>query len=171
MVCLFNALSPRIADMHKYLSVGDLLYATSIALLKASILTMYCRIFPIRSMKIGGASLGVIVLIWWLLVCLISVFQCRPIQKAWGMSTVDGTCINKGIWFTGVAVPNIATDMAILALPVHQVLQLHLSMVRKLAIAGIFLLGGFVVIVSCLRLRCLLHLRGEENGDFTRMLV
>jgi hypothetical protein len=128
--------------MHKYLSVGDLLYATSIALLKASILTMYCRIFPIRSMKIGGASLGVIVLIWWLLVCLISVFQCRPIQKAWGMSTVDGTCINKGIWFTGVAVPNIATDVAILALPVHQVLQLHLSMVRKLAIAGIFLLGG-----------------------------
>ncbi|EXK78752.1 hypothetical protein FOQG_16603 [Fusarium oxysporum f. sp. raphani 54005] len=154
-----------------YLSVGDILYATSIALLKASILVMYCRIFPLRSMKVGGYSLGVIVLMWWIAVCLLAIFQCRPVRKAWGMSTTEGTCIDKGIWFTSVAVPNIVTDVAILALPVRQVSLLRLSRARKMAVSGIFLLGGFVVIVSCLRLRCLLDLRGGEDGDFTRLVA
>ena len=83
---------------------------------------------------------------WWLAICLISVFQCQPIQKAWGGPITDkGKCIDKGKWFLGVAIPNIVTDAAILFLPVYEIWHLQVSKGRKLAIAGIFLMGGLFV--------------------------
>ncbi|KAJ5413725.1 hypothetical protein N7509_000352 [Penicillium cosmopolitanum] len=150
----------------KYLSLLDILYTTSIAIIKASILTMYYRILPTRFVEISVSVLGVIVFMWWFEGCLVTVFQCQPIQKAWGMSTLEGRCIDKGKWYFGAAVPNIVTDVAILTVPIYEIWRLRLPNAQKFAIASTFLLGGFVTIVSCIRARCVLNLHEGDNTDF-----
>ncbi|KAL2862794.1 uncharacterized protein BJX67DRAFT_385269 [Aspergillus lucknowensis] len=125
------------------------------------------RIFPTATVKISVSVVGPIVFLWWVAVCLVAVFQCRPIQKAWGMSAIEGRCINKGKWYFGAAVPNIVTDIAILTVPIWEIWRLRLPNSRKVGVASIFLLGGFVIIISGIRASCLLELNSEEMIGFT----
>lgn len=45
-------------------------------------------------------------------------------------------------FFVGIAVPNIVTDALILAMPVPQLLRLQRTTSQKIALIGIFMLGG-----------------------------
>lgn len=103
---------------------------------------MYYRIFPTPTVKISVSVVGAIVFLWWVAVCLVAVFQCQPIQKAWGMFTMEGRCVDKGKWAFGAAVPNIVTDIAILTIPVWEIWRLRLPGSRRIGITSIFLLGG-----------------------------
>lgn len=116
------------------------LYFTLIALVKASILTMYCRIFPTGFMKKGAVILGIAVAMWWVAVILVTIFQCKPIHKVYD-PFVAGVCINTSHFHFGSSVPNIVQDVLILALPTHEVWKLRIPRRQKLAIAGVFLLG------------------------------
>ena len=117
------------------------------ALIKFSILSLYCRIFPTRTLKLGAYILGIIVLLWWLATILVSFFQCQPIAMNWNraLSGTGGHCLDDVKFFLGNAIPNVVTDVLILALPVREVWQLQLPKSQKLAVVGMFLLGGLSV--------------------------
>lgn len=102
---------------------------------------MYLRIFPVRNIRIGAYVLGALSIGWCISIIMVSVFQCVPIEKIWD-PTLDGFCIDLKKSFVGNAVPNILTDVAILALPMPQVWSLHTSFLQKAQISLIFLLGS-----------------------------
>lgn len=125
----------------------ECVYCTTVGVIKISILLMYGRIFPTRNFRIASYILGTIVVGWVIAIICVSVFQCTPIAKGWNMS-LPGTCINLKASFIGNAVPNIATDVAILSLPVHVVWGLHANLTHRLSVIAVFLLGSLLVFSS-----------------------
>lgn len=101
---------------------------------------MYCRIFSLRSFRIAAWTIGTIVVLWTLAFIFVCIFQCSPVPRAWN-PMINGTCINLRAAFIGNAVPNIATDLAILVMPMHQVWKLQIKLVQRISLTIVFLLG------------------------------
>ncbi|KAJ6038829.1 hypothetical protein N7499_003728 [Penicillium canescens] len=140
----------NIVIIAKLLMSFECVYCMTVGIIKISILLMYARIFPTRGFRIAAIILGSIVIGWVVAIICVSVFQCTPLAKAWN-PTLSGTCINLKGSFIGNAVPNILTDIAILALPVHVVWGLHATVTHRLSVIAVFLLGSFVVFTSAYR--------------------
>lgn len=66
----------------------------------------------------------------------------------------------------GASIPNVITDILLLALPLPYVWGLHAPLSQRLILAGMFLLGVFVSVVSVVRLSILMGLN-LTNGDVT----
>ncbi|PLB54028.1 hypothetical protein P170DRAFT_469499 [Aspergillus steynii IBT 23096] len=129
----------------------QLVYATSILFIKTSILAYYKRIFSVRQFRIAVYALGALVLAWWIAVVFISIFSCKPIHGFWDKA-INPRCVNTKTFYIGNAVPNIVTDVLILAMPIRMVWTLQTTRPQKVSLSFIFLLGSFVVICSCVRL-------------------
>ena len=69
------------------------------------------------------------------------IFICTPIQTFWSLGG-PRTCIDILKYYLGVAVPNVLTDVILLLLPVPWIWKLVMSRSQKIALTGIFLLGG-----------------------------
>ncbi|KAL4931605.1 PTH11-like integral membrane protein [Aspergillus undulatus] len=130
------------------------MYNASLALTKASLLFQYLRIFPGRRFRtVCHIVLGVVVLYttW----AIVSGFvNCVPVTKFWDRE-LPGICLSfEALWFFNASM-NIATDLALLVLPMPLISQLHLPWRQKIALLAVFALGGLVVVTSILRLSSL----------------
>ncbi|KAF4541563.1 Integral membrane protein [Lasiodiplodia theobromae] len=134
----------------KLLVAFECVYCTGVGLVKLSLLLMYARIFPLKGFRIGAYILGFITVGWVIAINCVSIFQCRPIRKAW-FPTMPGECIDLKGSFIGNAVPNILTDIAILCMPVAQVWKLQVTTAQRASLIFMFLLGGFVLFASIYR--------------------
>jgi hypothetical protein len=119
----------------------ECIYIFTAAIIKTSLLLMYVRAFEIRSLRIASIILEVIIICWAIAIIVLCIFQCTPVAKAWN-PTLPGHCINLKGSFIGNAVPNIATDVAMLALPVHALWKLDTSTGLKIQLSVVFLLGS-----------------------------
>ena len=120
---------------------AEICYGICLPLIKISILLLYRSIFPTRGFTIATNVVGAFVLAWGIACLLVSIFSCTPIYGFWDITT-PSTCINTRKFFMGIAIPNIITDVTILALPMGKVWYLQMSRGRKLAVSCMFLLGG-----------------------------
>jgi hypothetical protein len=104
---------------------------------------MYCRAFAeIRSVKIGSIFLGSLVVGWAIAIICVCIFQCTTIPRAWNPTITTGTCLDLKASFIGNAVPNVVTDILILALPIRHVWKLVPSKVLRIQLSVVFLLGS-----------------------------
>ena len=101
----------------------------------------YFRVFPTHRMRV----------ICWIMIamlatygawCILSAFlNCVPVAKFWNPA-VPGQCLSKpGLWFSNAAM-HIATDLAILIIPIPALVALDLPKRQKVALIVIFALGG-----------------------------
>ncbi|KAK2753058.1 hypothetical protein FQN55_005018 [Onygenales sp. PD_40] len=90
----------------------------------------------------------------------VNLFSCNPIPKSWDASILHGNCIDRPTFYFANAGLGIATDFATLLAPV-----LQLPLRQKLMVAGILVMGGFVCIVSIIRLTTLSAL--QKTTDLT----
>ena len=121
-------------------------------MVKCSVLAMYWRIFPTRFVKTGTICLGSLVLVWWLACIFVSIFQCKPIKKAW-QPLLEGHCINHNHVFMGKAIPNFTIDFFILCLPIVEVLKLHVRKPQKIALGAVFVFGALACVSSVVRFK------------------
>jgi hypothetical protein len=124
----------------KSIYADEVVYVINLALIKISILVMYCRIFPLPSFRIAAWILSIATIIWSFMFIFICIFQCTPIARAWN-PTIPGTCLYLRGIFIGNAVPNIVTDAAILMMPLYPVWKLHVRLIQRITLTAIFLLG------------------------------
>jgi hypothetical protein len=94
------------------------------------------------------------------------MLQCMPIQAFWDRTKAASCRVDLPAFFIVSAVPNIITDFVLLALPLHAVWQLHSGRVQKIALTATFLIGGFVCIVSIVRIIELID-NGMKSHDLT----
>lgn len=87
-------------------------------------------------------AMGAITTIWWIASQFIVIFECTPIHYFWDRMPVTGHCLNVQKFFDGQAVPNIITDVILLALPLPLIWKLQLPANQKIALSGVFLLGS-----------------------------
>lgn len=81
-------------------------------------------------------------------------FQCKPLEKAWLPHKYpnSGTCTSITTFFYSTSVFNIVSDVWILILPVKLVWSVQRHITQKIALFGVFLMGIFACIASCVRL-------------------
>ena len=137
-----------ILQWHKVLYVYENCYTPAIALTKLSILSFYARLFSVRTFRVALYVVGTMVLMWWIAMQFTVIFECTPIDYSWH-PVRSGRCINLDQFFLGQAIPNIVTDMVILALPLPMIWKLHLPKSQKLALTCIFSLGALCVATNC----------------------
>ncbi|KAK7957754.1 hypothetical protein PG996_010799 [Apiospora saccharicola] len=151
-----------LTEFFKLLLGFECVYVTAVMLVKLSVLQMYLRIFPSRNFKYGSWAIGGVVIAWWIAIVAVCVFQCTPIPKAWN-PMLEGHCIDLKASFVGNAIPNIATDIAILAMPVSQVWHLQVNLAQKISLLFMFLLGSFVLFASIYRFTTIMRWQIEDT--------
>lgn len=123
-------------------------------MVKFSILAFYSRLFA-ASIRVPCYILAGITACWGIAVILVTVFQCTPVSGYWNRQIPAKCIVDDYAFFVGIAVPNILTDAAILSLPVPYIWRLRRTRSQKVALLSIFALGGFVTIISIVRLTTL----------------
>lgn len=115
----------------------------SVSLVKVSILLLYYGLFPGKTFGLHVYIVGAFVGAWGLAVLMTSIFTCKPIHGFWEPAIIPPPkCINQRAFFIGNSVLNILADVAILCLPVGKVWHLQMSRRSKIAVSGMFMLGG-----------------------------
>lgn len=119
----------------------EVVYGMDIFLIKLSWLFMLHRIFPGKCLLRLAWAIGSLVTAYTIVQIVCSVFQCVPIRALWNPQ-VPGRCINLDDVFVLCGSLNIATDIAIICLPMPQLWTLKVSNIRKIQLTFMFLLGG-----------------------------
>jgi hypothetical protein len=134
--------APAVLTFDKCIYAMAILYAFPIAATKFSILLQYKRIFCVQSIRILIYIVGSLVAAWLVMKEGTAIFTCNPIQKLWDPTVVGGHCLDLPKYYIGVAVPNIFTDIVLLAMPLPYIYGLHMKTLQKIAIMFVFILGG-----------------------------
>ncbi|KAL9598131.1 MAG: hypothetical protein Q9219_004687 [cf. Caloplaca sp. 3 TL-2023] len=126
----------RAQDLIQAFLASEILWAASIPIIKISILLLYIRIFGrLRYFKILAYVIGAFSICWGVMVIFVCALQCRPIQYNWDKS-IQGTCINASLFFILGSAPNVFTDFVLLALPLPEIWNLHLTRAQKISLTG-----------------------------------
>lgn len=120
----------------------QILYKFTINLTKISILLLYLRVFTTdRRLRISVYCVLLLVVGYALGSIFATIFQCKPVSRAWNKKT-DGNCIsNTAFWYAN-AVANILGDCVILILPIPTIYRLQLPTNQKWGLVMIFAVGG-----------------------------
>ncbi|KAI0426859.1 hypothetical protein F5Y09DRAFT_317859 [Xylaria sp. FL1042] len=133
------------------LFVAELFYSIGFTVIKLSIIALYRQLFPTRFMLLSTTFLAIFVILWGAALLLVTIFSCTPVHGFWDID-VHAKCVDSKWFFIGNAIPNILADVFLLLLPIHDVWKLKLDRESKIAVSGIFTLGGFVIVASGLRI-------------------
>lgn len=117
----------------------EILYNFTMVLVKYSFCWMYVRLFP-RLRKLV-TIVGGFVTAWGIAFVIVLIFQCNPVQKFWEPQ-LPGTCIDPRPVFVANAILNFFSDIALLCMPITQVIKLEVQRSVKVSVCSIFLLGG-----------------------------
>ncbi|KAK1997747.1 integral membrane protein [Colletotrichum falcatum] len=135
----------------------EFVYFVGLAVIKASILFFFLRIFPDRRFRRFIWAVQILNLLVCLAFVILCFAQCRPFSHFWDGWDGEhkGTCLNLNkIGLIHVAL-NIGLDVVMLVLPVTQIYKLQMDMRKKIGVIAMFQVGIFLSIVSVLRIRSL----------------
>ncbi|PYI03134.1 hypothetical protein BO78DRAFT_389633 [Aspergillus sclerotiicarbonarius CBS 121057] len=115
--------------------------------------------------------LGFLVTGWGLGLILTTIFQCVLTNGFWDKSIPSHRGAHVSKFFIGNSDPDIITDLALLVLPMPYIWNLHRNTSQKLALSSVFLLGGFMCIISTMRLLVMLNVYKVPSINETRVFV
>ncbi|KAF2853227.1 hypothetical protein T440DRAFT_487680 [Plenodomus tracheiphilus IPT5] len=162
----YDAIGP--ADTTKSLKafwVSLIFYGLSLTLQKTSILLQYVRVFTISRFQIVCWVMIAFVNIYGVWTVFGNAFACIPVRAFWTKEP-GAKCIDQfAMWFTNAGI-NILQDFMIILLPMPVIRSLNLGKRQKGALIGIFAVGGFVCVVSILRLPQLLLISNSTDPTY-----
>ncbi|KAF3066552.1 hypothetical protein GL218_09018 [Daldinia childiae] len=129
-------------------------YYISVSLTKVSIIFFYFRLFPQVNYRMFLWFMMTFVLLTGFTSSVAGIFQCHPIHRAWDTS-VPGTCFDLRALFCANAGLNIFQDFVIYLLPSPILWNIQLPVKQRIALVGIFVVGGFVCITGIVRVATL----------------
>ncbi|KAI9847346.1 MAG: hypothetical protein M1838_000930 [Thelocarpon superellum] len=148
---------PRKAENFiKTLFAFEIMYNITIVLIKTSVLLFYRRALPLAGFRMVLNVATAFVIAWGISATLGVTFQCVPISYLWKHSG-PAQCINQIALVISTAAINVFTDLFIVILPIPLVWRLQATRRKRLAVSGIFVLGGVVIIASVMRFPYLKH--------------
>lgn len=122
--------------------------------LKTSILVFYLRLSKNTQQVLRITSWVVLGIVntAGIVLTLLNVFQCRPVEAAFSLDSGQTKCIPLLTEFICSAPVNIVTDLAILALPIPVLTGMRLPKRQKYILVFTFSLGVFVTVVDVVRI-------------------
>jgi hypothetical protein len=127
------------------MNIGEAVWCPCVFFIKTAIVLQYLTIFcPTRTLNrfvfFGGWSIIVAMFLFYFINIFLTLFICNPREKIWN-DLVQGTCMNYNYLGVASAILNIASDFAILLLPVRSLWQLRITRKKKLIIFMLFATG------------------------------
>ena len=127
--------------------VAEGFYGIGFGCVKLSTLLLYRRIFPSQTLRglcrfLWAIGITVVLCIFGMELAI--VFQCHPIQGAWN-PLLKAKCVDINKIFMGVSGANVATDLALLIVPLPHLWRLQIPLTTKIQLLGIFSMGGLYV--------------------------
>ncbi|PGH18990.1 hypothetical protein AJ79_00023 [Helicocarpus griseus UAMH5409] len=148
----------------KYLFASIILYNLSLTFTKLAILLLYRRIFALSTTHTVSIGLIIFVAAYGAETLFTGMFTCIPVQAFWDMSLVKtARCVDQFKLYYANAAINIASDVAIVILPIPAISKLTIEKKQKISLILILILGVFVCIVSGLRLEALVILSSSKD--------
>ncbi|KAI1063865.1 hypothetical protein LB506_005696 [Fusarium annulatum] len=145
---------------------SELSYATSLALIKLSILAFFLRIFHDQRFRIIVRWTTIFILIMCPLYLALILAQRRPLDLFWNgwrdknprgvMLSGNLIGITHGAW-------NVALDIWMMVLPMTQLLKIGIKLKKKIGVMAMFGVGLFLTIVSSVRIPSLIVFSTSRN--------
>lgn len=121
----------------------EFIYMAGVTIPKVTMLLLYLRIFTQRKVRVATwIVLGVVVTNYFTSGVIVSFTICQPFAFNWDKSIEGGRCAHLMTAYRLISIPNVATDLAILALPLHPLWHLPMSQTRKIGVILTFMTGG-----------------------------
>ncbi|PQE21091.1 integral membrane protein [Rutstroemia sp. NJR-2017a WRK4] len=142
----------KVTALSKLLIFFPATYAIAVTFPKLSILAMYLRIFRIPFYRAATYFIFYFLIVSSTVLFLMILFQCTPVNFFWDKTIEGGKChfdIEK--LFLYASLPNIITDILMLALPLPFILTLNMTRKVKVGLAITFLTGSSGLATSVLR--------------------
>ncbi|CAP98684.1 Pc22g13960 [Penicillium rubens Wisconsin 54-1255] len=112
-------------------------YNAAVLCAKASILMQYFRVFPTHRMRVVCWVMITVLAIYGTWAVISAFLNCIPVAKFWDDS-IQGYCLNKTkLWFSNASM-HIATDIAILVIPIPALMAVDLPRKQKIALMIIY---------------------------------
>ncbi|KAF2492935.1 hypothetical protein BU16DRAFT_465838, partial [Lophium mytilinum] len=124
-------------------------YILCLAFVKFSILCQYRRVFSTFIRRICLA-MQVFVGVFTIAFCFLFAFQCTPVKGFWDVNARHHCYDLDTVQFIFVGI-NVATDLALLAIPMPIFRNMKLRKAEKRSLIVIFALGGFSAVTCLLR--------------------
>ncbi|KUJ09950.1 uncharacterized protein LY89DRAFT_723801 [Mollisia scopiformis] len=145
--------------------VASIFYALIQNFAKLSILFLYLRIFPTPNFR----WLVQFALVWqcchMVAFTFTVIFQCIPVESFWNL-TIPGTCMNVNAAMRAGAFASIFEDIAIMVLPISELIGLNLDLRKRLSLCFMFALGSFACVTSMIRLRYVWNYKLTLDGTW-----
>ena len=121
----------------------EVLYTPASTCIKFSVLLLYRRLFPNKTLKIVSWCIVGFLVVFALAQMLSVIIQCTPVAALWDpLSHPNAVCDDYAPALVLFAAVNAATDITVLCLPLPILWHLNASETRRRQLVGIFLLGG-----------------------------
>ncbi|KAI0485071.1 hypothetical protein GGR56DRAFT_616728 [Xylariaceae sp. FL0804] len=147
----------------------DLVQCFAFGTAKLSVLFFYRRIFRGKTFHILTTSMIIIVVIWTVGFFFAILFRCgTQFWALWApLKYLLANCYDSTPLFQAFAISDVITDTFILIIPVYWTTRLHMTFGRKIAVCGVFLLGGVVIGAGIARLVIFIQQTNDpyQNAD------
>ena len=135
----------------------------SVLSLKLSILALYRRISPtltrFRNVLIVS---GIVIAVLQLVTALVYTVSCFPLVFLWEMTIPGGSCWNGQYVNVAWCVADLLTGIWVLVLSIPVLKDLDAGGKRKIAVAALLVIGGFVCVAAAVRISLLVLLDGND---------
>jgi hypothetical protein len=149
-----------------------MMYNFAICLIKLSNLALYAIIFPGVVFRRWLWAVGFVIVGWLVTTQLITVFACIPIEAGWNpLLMATAKCVNYAVLSISSSAVGIATDLAVLILPIPLVMKLQLKPYLKAIVIGVFVVGSCACIVTIVRLPLTISLITSQDLSYDAVSV
>lgn len=132
----------KISEHFKGIMVNEILHLPAVAFPKLCVVVLYLRVFTNKWARMATWALIYIISATWFSYTIAAMFQCIPFQFNWDKSIPNGRCFNVSVFAMSSSVPNIVTDVAVLFLPIRTIVDLKVSVGKRIGLFLIFLTGS-----------------------------
>ncbi|KAL5044960.1 hypothetical protein BDW71DRAFT_94262 [Aspergillus fruticulosus] len=150
-----------IQNFYKIFLANQFTYFALSPAIKISFVCFYRRVFAIQSFQWTSFAINTLIALWGAAIFVACGLQCRPLNAYWD-HTVDGHCFDSNKFIIVNQVFNVLMDFAILALPIPMIWNLQRSWQDKLALNGVFAIGGVVCLASIYRIVVLFWINPDD---------
>ncbi|KAL6353831.1 hypothetical protein LRP88_12825 [Fusarium phalaenopsidis] len=145
------------------LLANTLSYLITPSVTKIAILAILFRINPSIPYRCAVVAIAVAIFTYTLVLCIVAGGPCNPLKEG-TLQCLQNVALSH-------AVLNIASDFAVVAVPIPTIHGLNLSFKQKLSVGSILAAGSFVVICSIARLPYVLVLSKTQDATYTQAIL
>ncbi|KAF2685508.1 hypothetical protein K458DRAFT_13206 [Lentithecium fluviatile CBS 122367] len=128
----------------KGVTANEFLHPAAVAFPKICVVLLFLRVFTNKYERMAAWGLIGVIFAAWLSFTVATMFQCVPFAFNWDKNIQGATCFNFRAFATSSSVPNIVTDVVVLFLPIRTVVDLKISIGRRVGLMLIFLTGSIL---------------------------